>query len=182
MVTENVYVVTSQWDFDRQPNERVADLMAAGSHPAVAWPDAELGAILRHQLDTPIEAEVGGRSETVVGELLAALHSAGGSPTLVDVLAHLDPPLALLEMLKEFAKSLLEHPESALPKEVAGILYWTAIAAAMARKGAKISRLPDVGIRAGLAWSLSRSWLDSRLRPVLEAAVEGLTMGDGHDS
>jgi len=165
-------------NFDQQPPERVAGLMDQGSGNPPNWTDAELGAVLRHQLDTPIEAEVVGLGAAAAAKLQAICAGEDqGATTLAGVFNCADPSVAMLQMVKEFAKTLLEHPDTALPREVAGILYWTSIAAGMVLKRSRITRLEDGALEAGLSWAASREWLDGRCRELIETALDRLPRG-----
>jgi len=64
--------------------------------------------------------------------------------------------------------------ESSMPVEVAQVLYCLAGALALTRCGARIIGISDDRYRKNISWVLDQSWLDSRLRPVFQAALEQL--------
>ena len=162
-------------DFDQQPPQRVAGLMDVGSARVPDWTDAELEAVLRHQLNTPIETELVALGAAAAARFKAMyVASSDQTTSMSSIFASPDPPLPVLEMIKEFAKSLLEHPDSALPREVAGLLYWSAIAAALVCKNTRITRLKDDKLLAGLSWALERPWIEPRLRQILQRAMDVL--------
>src|SRR5205823_4989142 len=81
-----------------------------------------------------------------------------------DLLSHPRPPLELLELTKEFAKTSDTRASSPLPPEVATVLYYAAIVAARLRHGAGITGLGARDLRDGIAWALRQPWLDGRVR------------------
>ena len=82
-----------------------------------------------------------------------------------DLLNHPHPPVKLLVMLKDFAKRLMEHPDSPLPREVASLLYWSAIASGLSRGKVRLTSLDSEKLLAGLRWAASQSWVE---RPIIE--------------
>lgn len=136
------------------------------------WRDEELGAILRHQMGAPLQVDLVslGRDMAVKVRNLAdaqglTLKSFG------DLLAHPHPPVELLKVTKDFAKACRLSPHSPVPHEIASVLYFASIAAAMVRCRRRITVLSDADLAGGLCWTLARTWLDAPTRALLE---EGL--------
>ena len=71
-----------------------------------------------------------------------------------DLLHHPHPPVELLTLTKQFAKAMVEHPESPLPREVGRLLYFASITVALIRCGQRISDLDNASLKAGLRWCL----------------------------
>jgi hypothetical protein len=94
-----------------------------------------------------------------------------------DLFHHPAPPLELLELVKDFAKANLDHPESGLPDEIASALYYTSIASALVKLDKRITRLPDADLRRGLTWAREQGWLDGATRDLLGAAQEKISGG-----
>ena len=126
----------------------------------------ELAAILRHQMTTSLQVDLAGvggaagrlKEEAAAGGLL--LKSFG------DLLQHPHPPLALLKMMKDFAKACRISPASALPREISSIIYFASIMAAMTRRSRRITKLSDGDLRQALRWALMQPWLDDITRTV----------------
>ena len=143
------------------------------------WTAEDLHAVLLHQLAAAIDPELaptGGFIPVMRPQIdqgpQRSNHSFG------DLLNEPSPPLGLLEMLKEFAKSNMLYPAGGLPREIATVLYYAAICAAFVRLGKRISRLPDVSLAGGIETALNWDWVDDRTRSLLE---DGLRLLSGHE-
>ena len=151
--------------------KKLATLLATGEERARLWRPDELAAIFRHQMSAPVLVDLGTfdpRSAT----RLRALSEAQGLllRSFTDLFHHPAPPVELLELVKDFAKANLDHPESGLPGEIAAALYYTSIAAALVRLNARISQLPDADLKRGLRWTLEQAWLDEKTKELLAQA------------
>ena len=93
-----------------------------------------------------------------------------------DLLAHPHPPVELLKVTKDFAKACRLSPRGALPKEIATVLYFASIAAAMVRCRRRITGLSDADLADGLRWTLARPWLDAPTRSLIEEGLALLTL------
>jgi len=158
--------------------KKLATWMAAGEERARLWRPDELAAIFRHQMSAPVLVDLGTfdpRSAT----RLRALSEAQGLllRSFTDLFHHPAPPVELLELVKDFAKANLDHPESGLPGEIAAALYYTSIAAALVRLDARISQLPDADLQRGLRWTMEQAWLDEKTKELLAKASEKVSGG-----
>ena len=148
----------------------VADLFGASSRPF--WREQDLGPIYRHQMAVAVQVELAGMDPAAAARLPGLCQAHGLLlRSFGDLFAHPSPPLELLEMTKRFAKALRRHPDSPLPPDVASVLYYASIAAALARCGRRISALPDPELRRGLAWALARTWIDPTTAALLREAT-----------
>jgi len=95
--------------------------------------------------------------------------------SFADLFHHPSPPLELLELIKDFAKANLDHPESGLPDEIATTLYYTSIATALVRLDARITQLPDADLQRGLRWAMEQGWLDAATKELLARALEKIS-------
>lgn len=121
---------------------------------------SDLAEILRHQLaallDPPASFGPDGDAPITYGELLAV-------PA---------PPIAVLRRVKDWAKPMMSRDDGELPREVAGVLYFAAVAAARVRGAGPISDLPDERLRKGATWALRLPWFeDSGLVVLFHEAV-----------
>lgn len=169
-------------DFDsaaalsKSPPKSLAAFLAAGGERDRLWRPEELSAIFRHQLAAPVLVDLGGFDPATA----ARLKNLGEAQNLLlksfaDLFHHPVPPLELLKLTKDFAKSNMDHPDSTLPNEVASALYYTSIAAALVRLDTRITQLSDADLRRGLQWTRDQAWLDDRSKELLAQALEKIS-------
>ncbi len=145
--------------------ESLAKMMDAGGGDKELWTPGELGAVLEHQLSASVDFDLQAVSHGPAGRV-QAVAAAAVPPikTFRDLFTHSHPPVELLELAKRFAKQCRSHPESPLPDEVATVLYFLSIVAALMKCGRRISGLDNQALRHGLDWGLAQSWLDEDTR------------------
>jgi hypothetical protein len=151
----------------------LAELMDVGTESRRVWRPEELGAILRHQMSAAVLFDISSLKPSVAPKLKALSEAEG---LLVrsfnDLLQHPNPPIELLQLTKEFAKANRDHPESPLPQEIASVLYFGSIAAALVRCGERITRLDDAPLRKGMQWVIDQPWVDTAMRSLAEAGLK----------
>ena len=91
--------------------------------------------------------------------------------TFAEVLHTPSPDAAALVSLKLFAKRLMDDPRRLLPEDVALVLYYASIVAALIRCRKRITELSDAELREGIGWALQRRWLDERTRGLFEQGL-----------
>lgn len=104
-----------------------------------------------------------------LGEKLADLRTPDGQPvaTFGDLLRHPAPPVALLKLVKEFAKMSRRLGRRQLPPEVASMLYYLSIGIALFRCGHRLTLLSDPELREGFRWASAQPWADEATRDLL---------------
>jgi hypothetical protein len=154
----------------------LAAFMAAGDERARLWRTDELGAIFRHQLSAPILVDLGG-FDPATASRLKTLSQAQSLllKSFLELFLHPVPPVELLTLTKEFAKTNMDHPDSSLPKEVAAVLYYTSIAAGLVRLEERISRLNDAQLERGFNWAKEQRWVDPQIQQLLAEALQKLS-------
>ena len=159
-------------------SQKLATLMGAGEDRARLWRADELAAIFRHQMSAPMVVDLG-TFDPRTATRLRTLSEAQGLllRSFADLFHHPAPLIELLELVKDFAKANLDHPESGLPGEIAAALYYTSIAAALVRLDARISQLPDADLQRGLRWTLEQAWLDETTKKLLTQALGKVSGG-----
>ena len=174
--------------FDGTDAARLGRAIALGSSratgdSAVHWSADEVAAIYRHELTAPLHVELGAL-DAVTARRLKLVSASNGLllRSMGELLHHPNPPVELLAMVKDFGKASLDHPDSPLPREVAGVLYWSAIAAALVRAGQRITSLPDAKLRDGFNWTAQFAWLDEAGRALLRHAAERLETSGGGEA
>jgi len=152
----------------------LADLMGLAQDSGGEPEPQVLAAVLDEELTKPIQPELSGTH-------VAGATKAGGPSveSIGDLLRHPHPPLELLLLAKAYARANLQHPDSALPRDVALVLYFTCIAAAMVKCGQRITHLQSRSLRDGLAWAADRTWASDGTRGLLRAALESIQEDKG---
>jgi len=159
----------------KSPTKSLAAFLAAGQERAHLWQPEELGAIFRHQMSAPMLVDLAGLDPAAAARLKMLSHAQGLLlKSFLDLFLHPVPPIELLTLSKDFAKSNMEQPDSSLPNEVAAVLYYVSIAAALVRLGRRISQLRDAELKRGLEWAKGKAWVEPRLQHLLEEALQKL--------
>ncbi len=163
---------------------RLTRLLALDEADPRVWRQDELGAILKHQLSAPIGSDLPpsgarGSGESAGGTGPSADASGRTLETFEDLFLDPAPPVELLCQVKDFAKANWNHPASSFPSEIASLLYYESILAALVHRGQRITRLTNQELRRGVSWVLEQEWLDDHTRHVFE---EGLKFLDQTDS
>jgi len=144
------------------------------------WRPEELAAVFRHQLSVPVQFDLAGLDPRIGEDVRLLAVSQGLSlKSFGDLFRHPNPPVKLLIMVKDFAKRTSLSPNSLLPSEIAKVLYYSAIAAAILRCSRRITNLNDASLRCGLEWAISLSWIDSDTRCLLQSCRDALVISDG---
>jgi len=161
----------TQQDYSQSKPQLLAQLLAVQTGGETHWPVSDLAAILRHQLNAPLRADLS-TTNPDAGKTLDTVSAAGPAPaTFGELFAHPHPPLELLELAKEFGKALRRDPSAGVPVEVATVIYYASIVAARLRYGRQISDLDEAALRRGIQWTLARPWLDAATRALFQAGM-----------
>src|SRR5262249_51974333 len=135
----------------------------------------ELGAILRHQLASSVQLDL----ETLGSPFWSRLHALPpaqqpGKLTFGELFQRADPPLGLLSLVKQFAKSSRVRGESVLPAEIATVIYLTSIVVARLRCGRRITEQSDESLLIGIQWVLAQPWVDEKTYTLFREAQRHL--------
>lgn len=165
------------FDTDRK---QLASLFELSPDSERLWRDEELGAILRHQLTAPMQVDLINLERGLALKVRNLADSLGLTlKSFGDLLAHPNPPIELLKITKDFAKACRLSPHSPMPHEIASVLYFTSIAAALVRCRRRITGLSNEALAEGFRWVLSRSWLDAPTRTLTEEGLQLLNTQEG---
>ena len=151
--------------------KRLAALLEIGQVPVRGWRPDELAAIFKHQLAAPVDLDL---VEATAGNPPAPVAVFPGIQTFDELLHSPKPPIDLLKSIKGFAKANRDHPASALPGEIATVLYYASVVVARWRCGEAITTLNDDELRAGIEWAIAEPWVDDRTRLLLSEASMAL--------
>ena len=139
------------------------------------WRPEELAAIFRHQMSAPVQVDLGNLCNGLAGRVKMSAEAQGLLlKSFGDLLEHPNPPIELLMLVKEFAKASRNSPDSRIPYDVAAVLYFVCIAAAVVRCGRRISRLGDDELHEGFEWALAQTWLDDPTRAIFWEGLRSL--------
>jgi len=153
----------------------LADIIALSGEQEPTWLPEDLGAMLRHQLSAPVEPDLA-KFDSELAErwrTLAAQEHFRWT-RFGEVLQSQEPPLEGLRLVKAFARILRSHPATLLPCDIAAVLYFTSIAAALARCNERITKMDDASLRRGFQWGLDLPWIDADVRSVLREGLAWL--------
>jgi len=156
---------------DNSEPRALADMLAIDQEALHLWEPQELAGRLRHQLAAPLEVDLTDAGTASIEDVTRLSQSPERSiRTFGDLLHHRAPPIQLLTFVKDFAKASRQDAASALPKEIAAVLYFGAIVVAQRRCGRGISKLSDEEVRAGVEWVLAQPWVDPGVQELFEGS------------
>ena len=137
------------------------------------WQAEELKEVVKHQLSAPVQFDLAGFDRRL-GDRLHVLAASEGLllQSFNDLFMHPNPPVQMLELVKDYAKRAAAASES-VPKDFARALYYLSIVVARLRCQQRISTLDDDQLVRGVGWLLDQEWLDTNSRQIL---TEGLAM------
>lgn len=153
----------------------LAGLMKFSDASQADWSPAELGAILRHQLSAPLEYDlrtIAPGGQRAIDQMTAAISTGPRPKNFADLIAHPNPPLDLLTLMKDFSRAGREN--GTLPPEVGTSLYYVAILLAQFRCNTRITQLDDAALRKGLQWTASLPWLTDEMKKIVNEGLAAL--------
>ena len=140
--------------------QRLAALLALATPKAEPWAPEELKAIFEYQMSQPPPG--------------AADVGRAACKCFLQLLRHPQPPLALLKLSKEFAKTSRADPVYALPERVLASIYYLSIAAALVRCQARISSLSNPQLAQGFARVAAEPWMNAEFKELLREALQAV--------
>lgn len=159
---------------------KVAEALGLGATPARVWLPEELGAVFQHQMAAPVSVDLAGVNPESAAPLRLLTDAQGLLlKSFRDLFQHPQPPVELLELVKNFAKMNRGRRDSLLPSEVATVLYYLSIAAALVRLRKRITVLSDEELRRGLDWALEQKWVEEPARGLLDLAKQRILSAVG---
>jgi hypothetical protein len=163
------------WSVFKSRPKALAALLAEREEGGRLWRSDELAAVFRHQMSAPVIVDLGG-FDPATAVRLKTLSEAQGLllKSFGELLHHPAPPVELLVLTKDFAKLNLDHSDSTLPSEIAGVLYYSSIAAALVRLDTRITQLNDADLRRGLRWTREQPWIDQQTKELVAQALDKL--------
>ena len=146
--------------------------VSAEDQDSPLWQTDEFGAILRHQLAAPIRIDLDNLERLAARNINTSAESSGlALKSFGDLLEHPHPPIELLGIAKNFAKACRISPRGHIPSDVATVLYFACIAAALTRCWSRITGLSNAELADGFRWTLARPWLDDKTCVLINKAL-----------
>ncbi len=127
--------------------------------------------IWKHQLATPLRimAESGHTARQKEPKMLDRPPRTFG-----ELLAHPDPPLEILVLAKNYAKTERGRGAGPALRQIATTLYYACIAAGLRRCREKLTSLTDTEAKQGFEWVLGQPWVDDDTRVLIGNAIRCL--------
>lgn len=144
---------------------------------ANVWQTEDLAAILRDQLSQPLMLDLTPFEGMCEMDPDARDAAERGIHTFNDLLHASQPPVAMLQQTKVFAKMHASHPDRVLPRDVATVLYFASILVARRSDHHNITGLQDDAIERAIRWTLKQSWIDPRTRQIFVEGLKTVTRG-----
>jgi hypothetical protein len=140
------------------------------------WSEAELTQLLNHQLRQNLSKVLNelGESVPIQPKDSAAAYSDKPPATLDELFRHPAPTLKTLDAVKRWARRAVRDDAGQLPTEISSLIYFAAIAAALVRCRARISKSDDATLRFGFEQQLTRPCANSFLHTLIRQAMTQL--------
>jgi hypothetical protein len=167
-------------DFEKDARQadpdRLAKVLRIAAGPPPPWLPEELRTLLLHHLNAPMPFDLASMNAPTSGLRRGVEENEGLLiKNFADLLRHPFPPVALLQMVKNFAKAHVDHPESPMPAEIARVLYFAAISAAWVRRDERITSLAPAELRHGLEWTAGEPWVVEWVRVLCRECLERIS-------
>ncbi|HEV8291073.1 MAG TPA: hypothetical protein VGP94_04095 [Tepidisphaeraceae bacterium] len=159
MVCESELAPVSDIDPSTNLSDALSELIAFDAQGRAIWPAKQLEMMLQQPL---ADFEILLQIQTPIGSVR-------------ELLEHANPPIDLLMAVKELSKRHRKDQRSNLPPEMALLLYYGSIAAAMVRCGQKISKLRDDDLRNGFTWAIKEQWVPEKVCELFRQALSKLS-------
>lgn len=164
-VLNNLPFQTALADEDGVSGRDVSRLFSIESLQSTYWGTADIGAMVDHFLELPLEECASAPPLDVTWQ----------SQTVRHLLASERPPIDLLKAVKNSGRSLIKDEDEPTPSEVGAYFYFVAIAVALVRHDINISRSPSSVLQTGISRLLKRKWLSDEVTSTLTMAIQKLS-------
>jgi hypothetical protein len=145
--------------------QKLGQMMGLAQEDATEVQD--LRSIFRQQLTEPM-------NQTVccpTNQPVRTQQSEMSQFSLANLLSASSPSLDCLGACKDYAKACLQHPDRRLPQEIARVIYFACIAAALLRCRQRITKLEDGTLMEAFRWCLEQDWCLEELSALFQEAI-----------
>lgn len=140
------------------------------------WLPSDLSDMLRQQLEVPLAIDLVPVVDHAEATISTLNHQISSPPAnFGEALLSPSPSVEMLNLIKDFAKSLQADPANQIPVELLKVIYFASIIAARVHAGVAITRLTDTELANGCSWCLRRSWLTDPLQNLFEEGARRLS-------
>ena len=146
----------SETDPSTTLSDALSELIAFDAQGRAVWPAREL--------------------ERMLNQPLGELANSDQTGSLRELLESSNPSIEFLVELKDLAK---QRPSNLFPPEMALLMYYGTIAAAMVRCGKRITKLRDEDLRSGFTWAIKQPWVPEGICEVFRQGILKLSGGQG---
>lgn len=149
----------------KAPAKRLSQILHMGLDQLEPLSPNELRAALEHALDCPLPELLGLTPDAFQRKMQdASFPLTAVCPSFRALIASPQPPLLLLQLLKDHSKHCRRSGNSKLPPEVATAIYYLCVVAARNSLGTSIASLSCEQFNKGVRWLKAQSWISASLQ------------------
>lgn len=155
-----------------QNPEPIIKLFSSDDLMECIWGEQDWPGLWRFQLRSPLlsELRVVDPSWSLVIETLCSRRDPPIS-TFGELFDSDSPPVAALDLVKQYAKHHLQEGRHELPKSIAGAVYLMSLLCAIAKCGENISSTDEAKIREQSRQMLALEWIDGDTKAKIQAML-----------
>ena len=150
----------SDYDWLLAP-KRFDVLLDLAERPDRIWNHLDLGELLQAQLNLPLP------------QTKPARHNNSAKACIRASLIEATTPFSELASIKDWAKEWSR--DAAGPRDVALVIYLSAIASTLVHHGRSATRLSAESLSRQFTWALAQQWIDPELRELLRRGSDAIT-------
>ena len=172
-------------DLSRTDVHNLSALLSVGEDESPDWFERDFADMLDHQMRRTLRSAFEDAGPLWSGALERFLPSRP-SLTFREALTSPETPIEVLDLLKRYGKLLWRDKAAEIPREVARILYLSAIAGALVHHGKLISSLNKADLRYHLQTQSEAAWVFEPIKSLLARALvmvpgepSEVSIGDG---
>ena len=143
--------------------------------PSAASSDEQHAASFQLQMALPLRTALADVSPRMTA-LLSLVAGENDQPivTLGDLFEHPQPPIEILQIVKEWATQCMQKKNDDIPPRVAPVIYLAAVAAAFVKCQHRLTRSDDTDLQVTFRQALGTSWITGSVRHLFQNALQRL--------
>lgn len=161
--------------FDHRKIQRLAKLLDLRDDEPSTWSDEQHAASFQLQMALPLRTALADVSPRMTA-LLSLVAGENNQPivTLGDLFEHPQPPIEILQIVKEWATQCMQKKNDDIPPRVAPVIYLAAVAAAFVKCQHRLTRSDDTDLQVTFRQALGASWITGSIRHLFQNALQRL--------